>query len=666
MAKVYFVREEISIEIPVGTSVLEAEIQAGLAPDVPCGGQGTCGKCLVKVDGKPVLACQTKVEKDCQVEIPGKKNRGKILSEGFSRKVNFQPELQVKTVWLEKPETGEKKSEWERLVEAVYENPETEKASHTIQRNIKTDIEIAGSLYKKRISEAEWDVIYIDDEILDLQPCFASQDASKERQEDNYKGVHPLLFTASIDLGTTTIVGYLLDGRTGETLAVESRMNPQMQYGGDVIQRANYALEHGEDVLSACVRKVINEILESLSVKARKALPIDIENRKNEVTNEKKEANEQAVNGKLGSAEWMPGVEDIYQVSLVGNTCMHHLFLGISPASLVHAPYTPAISQSLTLRAADYGIHIHQKGQLLLLPNIAGYIGADTSGCLLALRQDLKDEITLMLDIGTNTEMILGNKYGLAACSAASGPAFEGAKIQCGMRGLPGAIDHVKYEDGKWQYTTIGGEKPVGLCGSGLIDLVAELLRTGLLDENGILHSGQERSDWFMLVPPQETGFAQCEQNMSEDAQSEKTECLQRNEKNGSGQSRFENDCGVYLTQKDIGEVQLAKAAIAAGIQLLLKKRSIEESQIQTVYLAGGFGNYMSAENAARIGLIPESFVKKVQCVGNIAGEGAKIALLNKNERHEIENAVRNMEFLELAACPEFQDCFVDELGFER
>ena len=642
MARVYFVREEISMEVPVGTSVLEAEIRAGLVPDAPCGGLGTCGKCLVKVDGKPVLACQTKVEKDCRVEIPGKKKKGKILGEGFSRKVNFQPELQVKTVRLEKPETGEKRSEWARLLEAVYENPETEKASHTIQRNIKTDIEIAGSLYKKRISEAEWNVIYIDDEILDLQPCFASQDASKERQEDNYKGVHPLLFTASIDLGTTTIVGYLLDGRTGETLAVESRMNPQMQYGGDVIQRANYALEHGEDVLSACVRKVINEILESLRVKARKAIPIDIKNRKNEVTNEKKEANEQAVNGKLGSAEWMPGVEDIYQVSLVGNTCMHHLFLGISPASLVHAPYTPAISQSLTVRAADYGIHIHPKGQLLLLPNIAGYIGADTSGCLLALRQDLKDEITLMLDIGTNTEMILGNKYGLAACSAASGPAFEGAKIQCGMRGLPGAIDHVKYENGKWQYTTIGGEKPLGLCGSGLIDLVAELLRTGLLDENGILHSGQERSDRFMLVPPQETGFAQC------------------------GQLRFGNNRGVYLNQKDIGELQLAKAAIAAGIQLLLKKRSIEESQIQTVYLAGGFGNYMNAENAARIGLIPESFVKKVQCVGNIAGEGAKIALLNKNERHEIERAVQSIEFLELAACPEFQDCFVDELGFER
>lgn len=656
MAKVYFVREEISIEVPVGTSVLEAEIQAGLAPDVPCGGQGTCGKCLVKVDGKPVLACQTKVEKDCQVEIPGKKNRGKILSEGFSRKVNFQPELQVKTVWMEKPETGEKKSEWERLVEDVYGISNNKRTSDVDYGCIKTDVKLAGSLYEKRSFNPEWQVAYTDEEILDLRPIVGVH-------EDSVHGVNSSgekgdgIFTAAIDLGTTTIVGYLLDGRTGENLAVESRMNPQMQYGGDVIQRANYALEHGTETLSKCVQKTINKILESLIVKTQKAPKI---------ASGRKKVNDQTVNGKTKSAEWMPGVEDIYQVSLVGNTCMHHLFLGISPASLVHAPYTPAISQSLTLRAADYGIHIHPKGQLLLLPNIAGYIGADTSGCLLALRQDLKDEITLMLDIGTNTEMILGNKYGLAACSAASGPAFEGAKIQCGMRGLPGAIDHVKYEDGKWQYTTIGGEKPVGLCGSGLIDLVAELLRAGLLEENGILHSGQERSDTFMLVPPQETVFAQCEQNMSEDAQSEKTECLQRNEKNGSGQSRFENDCGVYLTQKDIGEVQLAKAAIAAGIQLLLKKRSIEESQIQTVYLAGGFGNYMSAENAARIGLIPESFVKKVQCVGNIAGEGAKIALLNKNERHEIENAVRNMEFLELAACPEFQDCFVDELGFER
>ena len=413
---------------------------------------------VVKVDGKPVLACQTKVEKDCQVEIPGKKNRGKILSEGFSRKVNFQPELQVKTVWLEKPETGEKKSEWERLGEDVYGISDNKRTSDVDYGCIKTDVKLAGSLYEKRSFNPEWQVAYTDEEILDLRPIVGVH-------EDSVHGVNSSgekgdgIFTAAIDLGTTTIVGYLLDGRTGETLAVESRMNPQMQYGGDVIQRANYALEHGTETLSKCVQKTINKILESLIVKTQKAPKI---------ASGRKKVNDQTVNGKTKSAEWMPGVEDIYQVSLVGNTCMHHLFLGIYPASLAHAPYTPAISQSLTLRAADYGIHIHPKGQLLLLPNIAGYIGADTSGCLLALRQDLKDEITLMLDIGTNTEMILGNKYGLAACSAASGPAFEGAKIQCGMRGLPGAIDHVKYEDGKWQYTTIGGEKPVGLCGSGL------------------------------------------------------------------------------------------------------------------------------------------------------------------------------------------------------
>lgn len=616
MARVYFVREKISMEVPAGITVLEAEIRAGLEPDAPCGGQGSCGKCLVKVNGNPVLACQTKVDGDCQVEIPGKKKRGKILSEGFSRNVNFQPDLRIKKIHLEKPEVGEKRSEWERLLAAVYGDEKMNNDHEEIvcktsaapyMKASAADVQLSGTLYEKRLLTPVWEVIYTDHEILDLwqssdmEVNFCSNKVGNDTEYTGSTKACHNIFTAAIDLGTTTIVGYLLDGRNGQTLATESRLNPQMQYGGDVIQRANYALEHGTEELSECMRKAINEILENLIGKAPKE-----------------------------SDEQVPETRDIYQISLVGNTCMHHLFLGISPASLVHAPYTPAISQPLTLRASDYGIQIHKKGQLILLPNIAGYIGADTSGCLLALRQDLKEEITLLLDIGTNTEMILGNKYGLAACSAASGPAFEGAKIQCGMRGLPGAIDHVKYENGKWQYTTIENEKPTGLCGSGLIDLVAELLRAGLLDENGIFHSGQEKEDIFVLVPP------------------------------------GEHNKGVYLTQKDIGEVQLAKAAIAAGIRLLMKKRNVEESQIQTVYLAGGFGNYMNASNAAQIGLIPESFAGKVQCVGNAAGEGAKIALLNKNERLEMEAAVQKIEFLELAACPEFQDCFVDELGFGK
>ena len=338
MAKVYFVREEISIEVPVGTSVLEAEIQAGLAPDVPCGGQGTCGKCLVKVDGKPVLACQTKVEKDCQVEIPRKKNRGKILSERISRKVNFS-QLQVKTVWLEKPELG-KKIKWERLVEDVYGISDNKRTSDVDYGCIKTDVKLAGSLYEKRSFNPEWQVAYTDEEILDLRPIVGVH-------EDSVHGVNSSgekgdgIFTAAIDLGTTTIVGYLLDGRTGENLAVESRMNPQMQYGGDVIQRANYALEHGTETLSKCVQKTINKILESLIVKTQKAPKI---------ASGRKKVNDQTVNGKTKSAEWMPG-EDIYQVSLVGNTCLPPVFLEFTRL-LWHAPYTPAISQSLTLRAA--------------------------------------------------------------------------------------------------------------------------------------------------------------------------------------------------------------------------------------------------------------------------------------------------------------------------
>ena len=183
----------------------------------------------------------------------------------------------------------------------------------------------------------------------------------------------------------------------------------------------------------------------------------------------------------------------------MGNTCMHHLFLGISPASLVHAPYTPAVSERLVLNAGDYGLAVQERAELIMLSDIAGYVGADTCGCLLSIRQDQQEEISLMIDIGTNGEMVLGNRERMVTCSTAAGPAFEGAKIECGMRGAAGAVDHVKYEDGKWNYTTVGNKPAVGLCGSGLIDLVAGLLDAGMLDENGVLRSGQEKQGVFIL-----------------------------------------------------------------------------------------------------------------------------------------------------------------------
>lgn len=570
MGVVTFVREKKKIEVPDGTTILEAEIQAGLEPDAPCGGQGKCGKCLVKADGQIVKACQTPVTGDIEVDTLISEQRHEILTEGLNRPVALKPGLFVHEVKLEKAEPGDNRSDWERLV------TEVRKSSGLEMPQVYPNLPLAASLYEKRKEGETWFAVHTREEILDL----------KEEEPD--------IYMAAFDIGTTTVVGYLMDAKNGRVCAIESRMNPQAQYGADVIMRANYALEHGVKVLSDCIQNAIDELLQKLAKKAD-ARP-----------------------------------KDIYQVSIVGNTCMHHLFLGISPGSLVHAPYNPAFSERLTAKAAEYGLHIHPQAQLLMLPDIAGYVGADTCGCLLALRQDLKEEISLMIDIGTNGEMVLGNKDRMATCSTAAGPAFEGAKIECGMRGAAGAVDHVSYEDGVWKYTTVDNKPAVGLCGSGLIDMVAQLYKAGLIDEMGHLESGQENDSIFVLVPPEKAG----------------------------------NDTGVYLSQKDVREVQLAKAAIAAGIQLLMKELGITEKEIETVYIAGAFGNYMNPASACAIGLLPPELEKRVVPVGNAAGEGAKIALLNTDELEATDKLVKGICFLELAASAEFQDTFVDELAF--
>lgn len=424
MAWVKFVRENIEIEMEDGASVLEEEIRAGLRPDAPCGGLGKCGKCLVKINGEVVKACQVRISEGetCVVETLDRAGSEKILTDGFNREVVFEPGLRMVQVELEKATPGEKRSDWQRLLDELAEMD-----SDVEPERMEVDLKLAGELYGMRRDSDDWYVIYSGRRILEM------------RKQAGRRCL------AAFDIGTTTIAGYLLDSEDGRMLAVESRMNPQAQYGADVIMRANYALEHGTDVLSRCIREAVNEMLGVLA-------------------------------GDAGISR-----EDIFQVCIVGNTCMHHLFLGISPASLVHAPYTPAVSERLVLNAGDYGLDVQRKAELIMLPDIAGYVGADTCGCLLALRQDQKDEISLMIDIGTNGEMVLGNRNRLVTCSTAAGPAFEGAKIECGMRGAAGAVDHVKYENGKWDYTTVGNQPAVGLCGSGLIDLVAGLLDAGML-----------------------------------------------------------------------------------------------------------------------------------------------------------------------------------------
>ncbi|MCI8506716.1 MAG: DUF4445 domain-containing protein [Lachnospiraceae bacterium] len=393
-----------------------------------------------------------------------------------------------------------------------------------------------------------------------------------------YEVERPLL--AAVDLGSTSIVAYLLDGENGKLLGTRSMLNPQRQYGADVVMRSSYALENGAEALSSCAREAVNTLLREAACESGRSR------------------------------------EEIVRVVMVGNTCMHHLFLEIPTDTLVLAPYEPKVKEAVAMRADQCGLMVHPAARLLWLPNIGGFVGADTVGCMLAAGFDELDELTLLVDIGTNGEMVLGDRRGMTACSTAAGPAFEGAKITCGMRGGEGAIDHVWLEGEKLKYHVIGGVEPVGICGSGLLDAAACFLKMGFMDSSGKL------SETWYFTPK------------------------------------------VFINQKDMRELQLAKAAIAAGIYLLCRHRGVSLDEIKKVQLAGAFGNYLNPASACAIGLVPRELEERICSVGNAAGMGAQIAAVNTDEFERGKKLAARTEFLELAMDPEFQDAYVDELEF--
>lgn len=385
----------------------------------------------------------------------------------------------------------------------------------------------------------------------------------------------------AFDIGTTTIAAYLLNAYDGRVMAVESKLNPQSQYAADVIGRCQYEIEHKDGHLGKIVRRAMNDLIKELTQKS--------------------------------------GIktEDIYGVSVVANTAMHHLFLGLPIETLVYAPYLAVMVKEQTLLAKDYNINIHPEGILRVLPNIGSFVGADTSAGLLAVEFDKLEELTLMIDIGTNGEVIFGNKERILACSTAAGPAFEGAKIEFGMRGADGAIDHVSWEDGQLKYTVINNKEPIGICGSGLIDIVSIMLQNGVLQPSGYL------KDKLYHITDK-----------------------------------------IYITQKDIREVQLAKGAIAAGIEILCKKSGVDIGDIDRVLIAGAFGNYMSPDSACNIGLIPSVLREKIVMIGNAAGEGSKLSILNEEEFNKAGSIAEKTEFIELANTTEFQNIFIKKLNF--
>ena len=385
----------------------------------------------------------------------------------------------------------------------------------------------------------------------------------------------------AIDIGTTTVVVCLLDGKTGALLAQKSCPNPQSQYGADVISRIRYALSDLDDTLGSCIRSCLAQLTLASAEEAR--IPVDA----------------------------------ITVAAIAGNTAMHHLLLGIDVKPLVTPPYMPGACEAIELSAQQI---LPIGGTVRLLPNIAGFVGGDMVGCMLATGFDRLEALTLMIDIGTNGELVLGNRSRQIVCSTAAGPAFEGANISCGMCAAEGAIDHVWVEDGAIRYHVIGDGTGVGICGSGLLDLVAALLEIGVIDASGHMQSKQYSV----------------------------------------------GDTQVVLTQKDIREVQLAKASIRAGIELLTQKMQVDPADIRQVYLAGAFGSYMRPASACRIGMIPTCLQEKIVPIGNAAYEGAKLCALSRSAFDHCKSLAKGAEFLELASLPEFQDVFVDALDFSE
>ena len=552
-----------SFVVQEGTNLLEAQRRFGLDPDAPCGGKGTCGKCVVRLtsqDNLQVKACQYIITGDITVEVSSK-HKASLLEHGAKRSAPLAPPIRRVRVSIPKSVSGAT-SQWTLL-------------NNALGGNCRIDLPSLQNFYvalEKNGREAN--VVLLEDQVLDVIPSDGR------------------IFAVAFDIGTTSLVCYLLNLDTGEQVDVCSSINPQAQFGADVISRMEYARDNGVEPLQNAIVGAMNRLISDIT----------------------------GVNN--------ISRDEVFLAAAVGNTCMYHLFLGILPTAMMAVPYSPVTGESLVMPAGGPGLEINPRGRVLLLPNIAGFVGADTVGVLLSTDLPSSDEMTLAIDIGTNGELVLGNKHKMLACSTAAGPAFEGAKITCGMRGAEGAIDHAHIENGSISYTVIGGGRPIGICGSGLIDIIACLIELGIVSKRG------------QIATP------------------ERTYVLASAEDSGDGKP-------VYITQQDIREVQLAKGALSAGINMLASTLGITTADIKRVLIAGAFGNYMDAHSACVIGLMPKELESRVIPVGNAAGEGAKLAALNYDLFLESSAIAKNTEFLELASDPGFQRSFMMATYFD-
>ena len=608
LVKVTFKPDGNGVFVPAGTLLSKAAAAAGMPVESPCGGVGTCAKCRVVVRGacdEPDaterkrlteddlaagfrLACRTRALGETAVTIPESSRSmvQKILSAGVLHDCAIMSGTSKVYCELRPPSLDDERAEFERL------------AGYLASRDIKLrpNLRVARGL-SKALREADYRVtaVVYNDELIAAEPGDTT--------------AHCL--GIAYDLGSTTIVGYLMDLTAGKDLAVSAVMNPQMVYGEDLVSRISFATthEHGAEVLQSAAVDALNRI-------AREA-------------------------ARLAGVK----TESIYKATVVGNTCMTHILLGIDVTSLGQSPYVPSMCADVTLPARELGLEICPEAPVIVLPNVAGFVGSDLVGVLLASQWEADSRTRLAVDIGTNGEMALLCQGKTYACSAAAGPAFEGAGISCGMRGAPGAIDSVRIGESV-EITTIDSRPPIGICGSGLVDAIAQMLDAGIIDESGRMLTPADVG----TLPPSLRERLIGTDNGVEFVLSPKSET-------GSGRP-------VSVTSADVRRLQLAKGSIHAAIQTLIRTAGTTDDELSEILLAGAFGNYIRVESAIRIGLIPEVSIERVKSVGNAAGAGARLALLCQQEMEQARTLAKSAVHLELAVSPDYQTELMERMIF--
>ena len=615
---------------PVGSPVLQAARSLGVDIDSVCGGRGICGRCQVLVsegefakhglvsraenlspvspveqtycstqpmDAGRRLSCSTQVLGDVVIDVPSSSQVHKqvVRKEAEAHDVELDPLIRLHFVEVQQPDMHDPSGDLRRLEDALeFEWRLTDLACDVI---VLQQLQTA-------LRQGDWKVtvaVHAGQQIVAVWPGFREH-----------------AYGLAIDVGSTTIAAHLCHLASGEVVASAGVMNPQIRFGEDLMSRVSYVMMNpgGEKEMTAAVRAALNDLAAEVSRQAG-IVP-----------------------------------QDILEATFVGNPIMHHLLLGINPVELGGAPFALATDRAITLWAVEIDFAIHRNARIYVLPCIAGHVGADTAGVILAERPDLSDKITLLVDVGTNAEIVLGNNQRLLACSSPTGPAFEGAQISCGQRAAPGAIERVRVDSQTLEprFKVIGcdlwsdnpgftqataGTGVTGVCGSGIIEVLAEMYLAGI-----ILHDGTINGAMVTRNP-----------RIQADGRTFSYELYPAT---GSAPA-------LKVMQNDVRAIQLGKAALYAGVRLLMERMGVEK--VDRIRLAGAFGSHIDVKYAMVLGMIPDCALDQVSSAGNAAGTGARIALLDQRSRRNIEQLVRRVEKIETAVEPRFQEFFVEAMA---